>query len=267
LRIKIKAQTELPSFFPFNYQQVLQAVLYDFIRKSSSEYASFLHEKGYVKDGINKFFKFFTFSKLIFTPNIIEKKGFSKVRMIEFIFSTTLEKNFKHIILGIFSNHKIRLFLSGKNIVLNIVSVDVLEDPMFTDKEKFICISPIAVSTMKENEKGRRVPHYLDYMNPCERDHFIENVKKNLVNKYETLQNGAYKGEHRPFKFDFDLNYITRKNGRISKLIEFKNGIKIKAMEAPFTVEADPKLIKIGYECGWGEKNSAGFGCVNLLKA
>jgi CRISPR-associated endoribonuclease Cas6 len=59
--------------------------------------------------------------------------------------------------------------------------------------------------------------------------------------------------------------YIARKNGKISKLIEFKKQVMVKATESPFTVEADPELIKIGYECGWGEKNSAGFGCVEPI--
>ncbi len=48
--------------------------------------------------------------------------------------------------------------------------------------------------------------------------------------------------------------------------MEFKNQIKIKAMEAPFFIEADSDLIRLGYECGWGEKNSAGFGCVDVLQ-
>ncbi|MBN2244972.1 MAG: CRISPR-associated endoribonuclease Cas6, partial [Candidatus Aminicenantes bacterium] len=43
-------------------------------------------------------------------------------------------------------------------------------------------------------------------------------------------------------------------------------GINIKAFEAPFIIRANPELIKIGYQCGFGEKNSAGFGCVEIIK-
>ena len=115
------------------------------------------------------------------------------------------------------------------------------------------------------NEKGKRVQHFLDYMVPRERDHFVENLKNNLINKYETICNVPYQNGDFPFSFSFDSHYIVRKNGRISKLIEFKNKIKVKAMEAPFSIVADPELINIGYECGWGEKNSAGFGCVEAV--
>ncbi len=265
MRIKITAVTEHPAFFPFNYQHALQAALYALIRESSSDYSQFLHGKGYVKDGIDKLFKFFTFSKLRFTPKKRVKNGFQAVKEIEFVFSTIMEKSMKHLILGIFSNRKMRLYLNGQNLIFDIMSVDVLDDFEFSGKEKFICLSPIAVSTMIQNEKGRLVPHFLNYMVPSERRHFIENLKKNLINKYETLNNAPYTNHDHSFDFNFDHKYIAGKNGRISKLIEFKNHIKIKAMESPFTVDADPELIKIGYECGWGEKNSAGFGCVESV--
>ena len=265
MRIRITAETEYPASFPFNYQHALQAALYALIRESSSDYSQFLHEKGYVKDGIDKLFKFFTFSKLKFTPKKRVRNGFQGVKKIEFVFSTIMEKNIRHLILGMFSNGKIRLYLQGQNILFNIMAVDVLDDLKFSGREKFICLSPIAVSTMIQNEKGRMVPHFLNYMIPSERDHFIENLKKNLINKYETLNNMPYTNHDHPFDFYFDHKYIAGKNGRISKLIEFKNHIKIKAMESPFVVEADPDLIGIGYECGWGEKNSAGFGCVEAI--
>lgn len=266
MRIKITAITDRPASFPFNYQYPLQAAIYALIRESSSEYSKFLHEQGYVKDGINRVFKFFTFSKLKFSPKLCGKTGFENVRQIEFIFSTIVEESLGHMILGIFSDRKMHLRINGKGLNLTIVNVDVLEDLVFSDKEKFICLSPIAVSTMVENDKGRKVPHFLNYMIPRERDRFAESIKNNLVNKYETLHNASYGKREHPFSFHFDPVYIGKKNGAISKLISFKNDIKIKAMEAPFTVEADPDLIKIGYECGWGEKNSAGFGCTESIR-
>lgn len=266
MRIKITATTDRPTLFPFNYQYPLQAAIYGLIRESSSKYSKFLHEQGYVKDGVDRVFKFFTFSKLKFSPKLTGKTGFENVRQIEFIFSTIVEESLRHMILGIFSDREMHLWINGKGVKLTIVNVDVLEDFVFSGKEKFICLSPIAVSTMMENDKGRKVPHFLNYMVPREKDRFAENIKNNLVNKYETLHNTLYKKRDQLFSFHFDPIYIAKKNGTISKLISFKNDIKIKAMEAPFTVEADPDLIKIGYECGWGEKNSAGFGCAKPIR-
>ncbi|MEA3414942.1 MAG: CRISPR-associated endoribonuclease Cas6, partial [Thermodesulfobacteriota bacterium] len=54
---------------------------------------------------------------------------------------------------------------------------------------------------------------------------------------------------------------------KISKLFHFKkidNNVKtkIKGFEAPFKIVADYRLIKIGYDAGFGNDNSAGMGCV-----
>jgi len=58
--------------------------------------------------------------------------------------------------------------------------------------------------------------------------------------------------------------------GKISKLIHFKKidkntKTKIKGFEAPFKIVADPRLIGIGYNAGFGNDNSAGMGCVGKL--
>ncbi len=263
MRITITAAVAgQPVFFPYNYQYALHAALYGLMNESSADYSRFLHDKGYVKDGIDKLFKLFTFSKLKFTPAKRTSDGFSGVTKIQFVFSTIMEESMKHVILGIFSNKQMMLNVNGHPAVFDICEVDMEKTPEFGPDETFICLSPIVASTIITNEKGRNVPHFLDYMVPEERPRFVDNLKKNLINKFETIHMAPYQNTGLPFAFSFDTSYITRKKGRISKLIRFKDQIRIKAMEAPFRVKADPALIRIGYECGWGEKNSAGFGCV-----
>jgi CRISPR-associated endoribonuclease Cas6 len=262
LRIIITAISEQPSFFPYNYQYALHSAIYSLMNESSAEYSEFLHDNGYVKDGINKKFKLFSFSKLKFFPKKRDREGFYNVKKIQFVFTSSMDESLKHLILGGFSSQKIKLMLNGQKCVFTIVNVDIQPEPIFSNSEKFICLSPIAVATIKIDENGKRKQHFLNYMIPEERDRFVDNLKKNLIRKYETINNIKYQNLKYPFNFNFDINYIAKRKGNISKLMEFKNKIKIKAMEAPFSIEADPELIKIGYECGWGEKNSAGFGCV-----
>lgn len=235
------------------------------MNESSAEYSKFLHDNGYIRDGINKKFKFFTFSKLKFFPKKRDREGFYDVKKIQFVFTSSVDESLKHLILGIFSNQKIKLMLNGQKCIFNIVNVDIQSVPTFNNHEKFICLSPITVTTIKIDENGKRKQHFLNYMIPEERDHFVDNLKKNLIGKYETINNIKYQNLNYPFNFNFNFDYITKRKGNISKLMQFKNKIKIKAMEAPFSIEADPELIKIGYECGWGEKNSAGFGCVKQI--
>jgi len=265
LRIIITAISEQPSFFPYNYQYALHSAIYSLMNESSSEYSEFLHDNGYIKDGINKKFKFFSFSKLKFFPKKRDREGFCDVKKIQFVFTSFMDESLKHLILGVFSSQKIKLMLNRQEYIFAIVNVDIQPEPRFSSSEKFICLSPITATTIKIGENGKRKQHFLNYMIPEERNHFIDNLKKNLINKYETINNIKYKNLNYPFNFNFDINYITKRMGNITKLIEFKNKIKIKAIEAPFSIEADPELIKIAYECGWGEKNSAGFGCVEQI--
>ena len=48
-----------------------------------------------------------------------------------------------------------------------------------------------------------------------------------------------------------------------TRLVDYK-GIKIRGIMCPFRVSGNPALIQIGYECGFGDKNSAGFGMVEI---
>ena len=270
MRVKITALTESPAAIPFNYNYALHSAIYGLIEKSSGEYSEYLHDKGFINDTINKRFKLFTFSKLFFTPTKIQKAGFSRVKEISFIFSTPIEQSYEHLILGLFSDQTFHLNFFNEKINFSVTRVESMPEPQFDSECKFLCLSPIAVSTQREKANGRLEQHYLDYMNPEEREHFIENIKKNLINKYQTFYKTDYVDHEHEFKFSFDVNYIAKRQGKISKLIHFKKidkniKTKIKGFEAPFTVVADPALIEIGYDVGFGNDNSAGMGCVKII--
>ena len=56
-----------------------------------------------------------------------------------------------------------------------------------------------------------------------------------------------------------------RHGGRISKLIDSK-GMKIHGYQAPLTVAGPPELLRIGYACGFGDRNSQGVGMVEMAR-
>ena len=270
MRIRITAAAKLPAAIPFNYNYALHSAIYGLIEKSSGEYSTYLHDKGFPGGSVKKRFKLFTFSKLFFAPSRIRKNGFTGIKEISFIFSTPIEKSYEHLVLGLFSDQKFYLNFSGRKIDFNISRVEALPAPRFKNRSKFVSLSPVAVSTQREKANGFLEQHYLDYMNPGERNHFIENIKKNLISKYQTFYKKDYPDDGREFNFRFDVNYIAKRQGKISKLIHFKKideniKTKIKGFEAPFTVVADPVLIKIGYDCGFGNGGSMGFGCVKSI--
>lgn len=63
------------------------------------------------------------------------------------------------------------------------------------------------------------------------------------------------------FSIKVDEEYMNKKNGKITKNINFK-GTNIIGFMTPFEVNGNPKLIEIGYETGFEGKGSMGFGMV-----
>ena len=88
-----------------------------------------------------------------------------------------------------------------------------------------------------------------------------ELIRQNLIRKHEAILGRAPHDD--TLSFAFDKAYIDRRQGRVTRLVDYK-GIKIRGVLCPFRVTGNPALIQIGYECGFGDKNSAGFGMAEV---
>ncbi|MYA55487.1 CRISPR-associated endoribonuclease Cas6 [Candidatus Poribacteria bacterium] len=95
----------------------------------------------------------------------------------------------------------------------------------------------------------------------CEDPAFSERIRQNLIRKHEAIHGRAPHDD--TLTFTFDKGYIDRRQGRVTRLVDYK-GIKIRGVMCPFDVSGSIPLIQIGYECGFGDKNSAGFGMVDV---
>jgi CRISPR-associated endoribonuclease Cas6 len=100
-------------------------------------------------------------------------------------------------------------------------------------------------------------------------------LTSNLRNKYKIIHNKSSDGN---IELSWDKNYIKKRlieNKHLSsKIIIGKNrlvadkiqeGISVIGINIPFSLKGDPELIKTGYECGFGEKNSMGFGMAEVV--
>ena len=67
--------------------------------------------------------------------------------------------------------------------------------------------------------------------------------------------------ENADLQIKINSEYMNKKNGKITKNINFK-GTNIIGFLAPFEAAGSPELIETGYEAGFGEKGSMGFGMV-----
>ena len=95
----------------------------------------------------------------------------------------------------------------------------------------------------------------------------------NLQQKYELMHGKSAVDMN--VEFIPDMNYIRRREQsgkRLTKKITIKEGDEARstdliAFEMPFLLRGDSALMEIAYEAGIGEKNSLGFGMIEVVAA
>ncbi|MDQ3813909.1 MAG: CRISPR-associated endoribonuclease Cas6, partial [Armatimonadota bacterium] len=139
-------------------------------------------------------------------------------------------------------------------VCLPVAGAETLPLPEFTSPMRFKCLSPIVVAV---HDPNRRTPRYLRPDAP----EFSERVRQNLIAKYRALHGRAPEDDRQTLTFDVD--YLKTHKG--TKLMTYK-GIQIVGAFCPFTLAGSTELMRVGYECGLGEKNAGGFGMVEVIE-
>lgn len=258
MRIKLTlAPVSKNAVLPASYNYYLTGLIYRFLKSSSEDYSSFLHDKGYRLQEGSKGFKLFTYSMLMGEEVMIGKETvrFGK-RPVNWQITSPINVFLQHLVTGVFAEgQEIKIGPEGEQAAFLIEMVETMQPPEFRDAMKFTCLSPITVS--KPAGMGRPC-HYL---RPWE-DGFSEAIKNNLINKYRLVHGRELNGPE--FNIKIDAAYMNRKSGKITKKINFK-GTDIIGFMAPFEATGSPELIGTGYEAGVGEKGSMGFGMVKEI--
>ena len=252
MRIKITCDIGEGIRLPINYNYFLASAIYGFLRESDPEYANFLHQDGYELE--NRRFKLFTFSQLMAKRREIRGDQIHFRSPLTWYVSSSQEpflENFAAALIGVGI-----LQIEGHR--LQVQDVEVLRQPRFEPQMTFRCLSPITMSTVRERE-GKLAKHYCLPDDP----QFSELVRQNLIRKYKAVY------QHPPteesFAMTFDQAYIEKREGRVTRLVDYKS-VKIRGVVSPFHVIGAPALIRVGYECGFGDKNSAGFGMAEVAR-
>ncbi len=254
MRVAVQLRpSRVPLLVPFAYAHRLTAVIYSLLSASSQDYARFLHDEGY-RAGAQRF-KLFTFSQLLIPERKIERTGLVCLSSeIAWQVSSPIAEFVEHLAQGLLSLGRIALGASE----FAIARVEVLPAPRFSSELRLKCLSPVVAATVAERA-GRLMPRYLRAEDPG----LSEALRKNLLKKF-VLVHGR-EPESSEMSVEFDQEYLRKKGEEIYRLVDYK-GTKIKAILAPFVVRGSPELIEIGYEAGFGEKNSMGFGMVEVVK-
>ena len=250
MRIQILADVGQQITLPINYNHLLVGAIYRFLAESNPEYADFLHEEGY--HAAKKRFKLFTFSQLMAERRRITGEQIHFRSTLTWFVSSPIEQFLSHFADTLLTQGRLSI---GQQ-QLKILDVNIPRTPSFQPEMHFRCLSPIVMSAVREHD-GKRRTHYCLPDDP----QLSELIRQNLLRKHEAIHGRIPQDDALTFRFDD--NYIRRKQGRVTRLVDFK-GIKIRGILCPFRVSGSLALMQVGYECGFGDKNSAGFGMVEI---
>ncbi len=265
MRLKFELRIEGDSFLPVNYNYFLSSAIYNLLQFGKPEFSKFLHDKGFRLE--NKSYKLFTFA-LQFEKFALQgdKLELLSPNATLFVSSPLIDDFLKSMVIGAFRRKSFTLKINEQEFLFDVIQIEKTPQPEFKEEMKFTMLTPMVLST-KEKDSTKNSQYYIRFSDDINLINKIFN--NNLKNKFKLIKRREYDGED--LIFEWDRNYINRalsKNKRITKKISIFSGnnvIDVIGNLAPFRLRGNPELIEIGYEAGFGEKNSMGFGMVKAV--
>lgn len=247
MRFEIIFDSDQPIRLPIQYNHAIQGMIYKHLEH---EYSTQLHNNGYTYQ--NRSFRLFTFSRLNGKfKQIRESNEILFYPPVILTISSPIEKLIYELGYSLLIHNDLHL---GNNSV-KVSEFNALPEPDISPIEVIGMLSPITVySTLKTQEDKAKTYYYSPY-----EQEFSQQIESNLKKKYSLIYDKEPKS-------DQTLSIKPLKVSKNSEAIIKYKGTIIKAWRGVYTIEGDPKLIKVGYDSGLGSKNSQGFGCFKFLQ-
>jgi CRISPR-associated endoribonuclease Cas6 len=263
MRFKIHLGVVRGSVLPINYQYPISSWIYKSINRADSEFARLLHEKGYLGFKEGRPFKFFTFSKLdIPERDVYEDRLIIKSSEVYLEVSFLIEQAVEKFITGIFQHQHVGIGDKRSNVDFEVLGIEANPIKVCSDEVNITTHSPIVIS-QPEVLNGKLRARYLSPKDPDYKKYFLQN----LIRKSESYS--AYTG------YAINPNWLKVMDwellhGRVKSKMqiikaETAQQTKVRGYEYNFKLKAPEPLIEIGLASGFGEKNSLGFGCSDII--
>jgi CRISPR-associated endoribonuclease Cas6 len=253
-RLTLELTDRNQNLLPLNYQYELSSWIYKVLHNGNPEFADWLHTRGFMND--KKQFRLFTFSHLLIPERKIDGDRLHILSsQIRLIVSMVPDEMVRHFITGLFQD---QVFILGDRISqvsMRVTQVEALPVPDFSGQMRFSALSPIVISWKSQGDP------YAKYLSPSDPSYSMLFFR----NLYQKRSAFPETGSQESVFTDCSIKVITepRKKG-----IMIKTGTpmqsKVIGYAFDFNICAPEEIIRFGYYTGFGEKNSMGFGCVEL---
>jgi CRISPR-associated endoribonuclease Cas6 len=235
---------------PLNYQSSVAAMIYGALNQSSPDYAVGVHDFGYQTEG--QTFRLFTFSRLhTRAASVRANKLALQDRSVTLQVSSPAPIFIQHLIAGLSHQPALHIGEAG----FELTHTELIPPPIFRGQMAFRALSPITES-VNGHEK------HATFLGLT--DDWSRVIGNNLTRKYRAFH--GHDPKDQSMKWTWSESYIAKaekQGARLSVLVDL-HGIKIRGWLAPFVVEGSRELIELGYETGFGARNSMGFGMVEI---
>ncbi len=259
MRLLIKLRSLENSKYEMQYHYYLQGFIYNLLK--SSKY-SYLHDKeGY---------KFFCFSNIF--PAYDLRQGDTRTLIISSPNGDFIDHLSKRL-----GEQLDRLEIKVGNMKFTINSIDKMSQKIPNNMPVVLITgTPIIVRipTVKYHEYGiepKNEYEYTYWRNEHPIDLFMSQIQNNLLKKYTEYH------ELKTTKKDNDVNPQTRSSSMFFQKFKFKKQVSTRLLmkgfnqivigttwEFGFSIESNKNILQFALDSGLGERNSLGFGFMNM---
>lgn len=250
-------------YIPVDYQYYSGAWIYKIIGKADKKLASFLHTSGYGEG--SKKFKLFNYSPLYFNVYKLwkEKQLFELLQdQVSFQVSFHIDKIAEGFIKGLFLDQNIYIGNGDIGSNFNVNRVEALAMPLFTGKMMYRLQSALVLSIKQKNNN----PLYLSPDDNNYNHYFIKHLQQKfsgVLAAQSLIFEKVQENKEQTWDFKILSQYRSRlhtiKPGR-------KEQTRVRGFIYDFELTAPVEIHEMAYNCGFGEKNSTGFGWAEVME-
>ncbi len=226
------------------------ALIYHLIGAADYATAAYLHQEGVqASPEDRKRFKPFVFSRLQqMGKRVRAGRQWLAAGPVEWQIGSPIDELMLMLIAGLQANPSVFIGDRQGGAQLRVEAVRIIPPPQFTSPMRFKTISPIFAAISRTTEGGKPIKHHLRPDEP----RFAECIANNLREKFFALTGEDAATEELRLSFAGEPK---------SQLVQYA-GTDHKCCEGLLEVVGSARLMQLGWECGFGEANSKGFGMV-----
>jgi len=257
VRIKLTLQCSKGSIIALNNRYELSAVLYKILANADKDFATWLHDRGYGKDG--RQFKLFTFGFLQTFPYYkVDGGQVCKSGLVTWEASLCVDELVQHIVTGLFRDASFVLKAGFfEEVHFKVQNVEILPLPNFTETMQYRCQTPILIGQKREASK------YETYLSPLDAN-YAALFHYNLRGKVKAVQGESFQDSDTvSFRLLSAPDNVRPKGFKVCK--QGIAPLTYKPYLFDFELIAPPEWQRVGYLAGFGQDGALGLGMCNVI--